>query len=276
MPLNAEFAGQALLNDDNKTTTQFVGDAKHNDMAGKDTFFTGEFNSVDLYYDPLVIGYAFIIWTRLPKWLETEFPAFKKITQNNFAGFDGLSDIELTTNTVTEGFSVNEYNVAASIGAKPSSFNLKHLEYSGSIIRNMYMFWSSMIRDPRTNIAVYPKIASEESEKEYRAFNHTGELMYIVTRPDANNYETEKGNIEFAAYWTAVMPKKIPIGHFNYTKGSQETPIEIDMPFSGMMHFGKNVNAKAKELLKDEGARLYSFDTENDFNTDSWNNVGSS
>jgi len=263
MPLQTAFGQGPLDNEGNKTTTQFIGNAGNDAMAGKDNFFTGEFNSIDLYYDPLIVGYAFIIWTRLPKWIEKQFPGFAKITQNNFAGFDGISDIELNTNTVTEGFSTNEYNVAASIGAKPSSFNIKHLEYSGNIIRNMYQYWVSMIRDPRTNIALYPKIEGED----YRAFNHTGELMYIVTRPDANNWEAK--NIEFAAYWTAVMPKKIPIGHFNYTKGSQETPIEIDIPFSGMMHFGNNVNVKAQELLASD-KRLYNFDSENEFNTDSW------
>ena len=180
------------------------------------------------------------------------------ITQKNFAGFDGLADIDLATAGVTEGFAQNEYHVAQNMSAKPSTFNLKHLEYSGSYIRNSYTHWVTGIRDPRTGIATYPK----KYDMDYKAINHTAELMHMVLRPDANN--TDKAIIEFAAYWTAVMPKKIPMSHFNYTKATQNVPIEIDMPFSGIMHWGPNVDKAAVQLLK---SKAHGFDwvTQNDF-----------
>ena len=202
---------------------------------------------------------AVIIWTRFPKWVADIYPDIKEITQKNFAGFDGLADIELATAGVTEGFASNEYHVAQNMGAKPSSFNLKHLEYSGSYIKNAYSYWVSGIRDPRTGIATYPKAHNME----YKAINHTAELMYIVLRPDANNYDHK--NIEFAAYWTAVMPKKIPLAHFNYTKATQNVPIEIDMPFSGIMHIGPAIDKAAHTLFNENKNHNFDWQTEADW-----------
>jgi hypothetical protein len=189
------------------------------------------------------------------------YPNFANLTQKNFAGFDGLSDLELSTAGVTEGFSPNEYHVAQNLGAKPSQFTLKHLEYSGNPVKNAYQHWVTCIRDPRTGIATYPA----RYQQDYMAINHTAELMYIVTRPDANNYEN-KQIIEFASYWTAVMPKKIPLGHFNYSKGTQNAPIEIDIPFSGVMHIGKNVDDAAAALLKAKSYRSYDFEEQDAYN----------
>jgi hypothetical protein len=221
-------------------------------------FYTGAFDADAQYYDPLVVGYAFIVWTRVPEWVEKEYPNFRMLTQKNFAGLDGLADIEINTIGVTEGFSANEYHIAQGIAAKPSQFNLKHTEYSGSPIKNAYQHWVTGIRDPRTGIATYPK----KYNLEYRAKNHTGELMYIVTRPDANNKE---GNIiEFAAYWTAVMPKKIALGHFNYAKATQNAPNEIDMPMAGIMNLGPKVDEAAVSLLR-SGKVGFDFVEEGDY-----------
>lgn len=230
--------------------------------SAKANFWTGDFNTNEQYYDPLLVGHAFIIWTRFPSWVTEEFPNFKSLSQKNFAGFDGLADIELTTAASTEGFAANEYHVAQSLGAKPSTFNLKHLEYSGSPIKNAYQHWVTGIRDPRTGISTYPK----QYGLDYRAWNHTAELMYIVTRPDANNYEGDKAKdiIEFACYWTAVMPKKIALAHFNYTKATQTVPIEIDMPFSGVMNISEKVDEAAVTLLR-AGQHGFSFEEENEY-----------
>lgn len=216
------------------------------ESAAQDNFWTGAFNDDRQYHDPLLVGHGFIIFTRFPDWVLKEYPNAKLLLQKNFAGFDGLQDIELQTAGVTEGFAANEYHVAQNLGAKPSSFNLKHLEFSGSPIGNLYTHWVTGVRDPRTGIATYPK----QYGIDYAARNHTAEMMYMVVRPDANN--TEKNIIEKAVYWTAAMPKKIALGHFNYTKATQNVPNEIDMPWSGVMHIGPKVDEAAYALLKSD------------------------
>lgn len=219
----------------------------------QENFYTGGFNGDKIYYDPLITGFAFIVWTRFPEWVTKYYPDIKSLTQKNFQGFGGLSDIDLTTAATTEGFSANEYHIAQNVGITPNEFTLKHNELSGSPIRNAYTHWVTGIRDPRTGIATYPK----QENLEYRAWNHTAELMYIMTRPDADN--VQKTIIEFACYWTAVMPKRIPIGHFNYDKATQNAPVDIEIPFSGIFHMSPKVDAAAANMLK-TGAHGFDFE----------------
>lgn len=226
--------------------------------SAQENFYTGGFNSDVLYFDPLLVGMAFIVWTRFPSWVTDEYPNIKLLTQKNFAGFDGLADLEITPADVTEGFATNAYQIAQNMGPKPNNFTLRHLEYSGSPIKNAYQHWVTGIRDPETGIATYPK----QYGMDYRAKNHTGELMYIVTRPDADNLE--KKIIEFACYWTAVFPRRIPLAHFVYTKGTQNAPVEIEQPFSGVMHISSKVDEAAVQLLKNS-QHGFDFREENEY-----------
>lgn len=225
-----------------------------NTIANNANFFKGSMNLQNLEFDPLITGYAFIVWTKIPSWVEKEYPGFKAMTQKNFLAFSGLDDIELQTSQLQFGFNANEYNAASGIQKNNTTFNLRHAELSGSPIKNMYQFWVTGIRDPETGIATYPKAYNLE----YAAKNHTGELMYIVTRPDANN--VDKKNIEFAAYYTNVFPKKIALGHLNYEQGQHDDQT-IDMPFNGNLHISPQVDEYAIELLR----TTYSFRTESMF-----------
>jgi hypothetical protein len=229
-------------------------------------FWQGTYNSSEMFYDPLITGYAFIVWTRLPVWVTNQFNNFAALTQKNFAGFDGFSDLEINTAGFTAGFTTNELHIAQNMGAKPNSFNIKMAEFSGSPMTAMWQYWVSGIRDPETGVATYPSLSSPKLD--YSLKNHTGELMYIVTRPDADN--VDMNNIEFAAYFTCVMPKRINMGHWNFTKGSQETPIEIEQPLSAIVHWGPKVTKKAKTLLKSNIG--FKFLHENDWNPDGTEN----
>lgn len=214
-----------------------------NSIASNDGFFKGSPNFQTLEFDPLITGYAFIIWTKLPAWVEEEFPGFKDMTQKNFKAFSGLSDIELAAGEVQYGFTGNAYSVATNITKGNTEFTLRHNEFSGSPIKNMYQLWVSGIRDPESGIATYPK----KYGVEYAAKNHTGELMYIMTRPDANN--VDKSNVEFAAYYTGVFPTRIPLGHLNFEEGSHDAQ-SIEIPFKANLHLSPKVDEHAQELLQ--------------------------
>lgn len=223
-------------------------------LATSESFFTGGLNLQKLEFDPLVTGTAFIIWTKLPTWVTNTFKGFKAMTQKNFKGLDGLSDIELQTGAYEYGFANNEYHAATTITKQNTDITLRHQEYSGNPIKNAYQFWVSGIRDPETGIATYPA----RFGLDYAAKNHTGSLLYIVTRPDANN--VNKKNIEFAAYWTNVFPTKLPIGHYNYSQGDANL-VEIEMPLKGNLHIGPKVDDFAYEQLR----TTYTFVTEDLF-----------
>jgi hypothetical protein len=221
-------------------------------------FFTGglDFNTLE-NYDPIVTGYAFIIWLSIPSWVDSATNgAFKHFTERNFKSFEGLSDIELQTQAYQYGFNNNEYNVPAGITKNNTEFTLKHQEYSGSPVKNMYQVWVSGIADPETGIATYPRLYNCD----YSMKNHTGTLLYIMTRPDANNVSEGINNIEFAALYTNAFPTKIPLGNLNYSNGEHNL-IETDIAFKGNMHIGPKVDELAKEKLKE----AYSFVTEGMF-----------
>lgn len=218
-------------------------------------FFTGGLNFHNLEnYDPLITGYAFIIWDNLPGWVEAVFPNFKYLTQKNFISFNGISDIELQTAEYNYGFSNNSYNVPAGIQKGNTEFSLTHKELSGSPIKNGYQFWVSGINDPETGISEYGAAFNID----YSMANHSCSMTYIVTRPDANNIE--RPNIEFSAYYTNVFPTKIPIGHFNYTQGTHDT-VDIEQSFKGTIHLGPKVDAYAASKLRE----AYMFLTEGNF-----------
>lgn len=223
---------------------------KNQGITNEGSWFTGHMNTQKLNFDPLITGYAFIIWTKLPFWVEKQYPNFADMTQKNFKSFEGLSDIELQTGQYTHTFNGNAYEFATSITKGNTDFTLRHQEFSGNPIKNMYQYWVSGIRDPETDIAVYPRAFNCE----YGAKNHTGELLYIMTRPDANNVDMP--NIEFSAYYTAVFPTKIPLGHLAYTQNTHDSP-EIDINFKGDLHIGPEVDAYAVEELK----KAYAFVT---------------
>lgn len=218
-----------------------------NKIASKNgSWFTGKMNTQILDFDPLVTGYAFFVWTKLPFWVKDTYPNFQYMTQKNFKAFEGISDIELQTAQYTHTFNANAYEYATSIQKGNTQFTIRHQEFSGNPIKNMYQFWVTGIRDPETDIALYPRAFGCE----YGAKNHTGELLYIVTRPDANNVQHH--NIEFAAYYTAVMPLKVPIGHFGYNQGDHNSP-EIDINMVGDFHIGPEVDDFAAEVLSGKG-----------------------
>ena len=207
------------------------------------SWFTGKMNTQKLDFDPLITGYAFIVWTKLPFWVEATYENFADMTQKNFKSFDGLANMELQTAQYTHTFNANNYEYATSLQKQNTNFTIKHQEFSGNPIKNMYQFWITGIRDPETDIAVYPRAFGCT----YGAKNHTGELLYIVTRPDANN--VMNNNIEFAAYYTAVMPTTLPIQHFAYNQGDHNSP-EIDINFVGDLHLGPEIDNYAAAVLQ--------------------------
>lgn len=215
-----------------------------NDIAKSKSFFTGHINDQAMEFDPLVTGYAFIIWTKVPVWLEQQFPGFKAMTQKNFTSFDGVEDMELSVVDYIHTFNENNHQTAGSLTKNNQQFSITHKEYSGSPIGNMYKYWVSSIRDPRTGIATYPY----EHNIEYASKNHTGELLYIVTRPDVNNVEHK--NIEFAAYYTNVLPSKIQLNQFNYSIGEHDT-VDYEQTFTATMHISSKVDNFASEKLRE-------------------------
>ena len=171
------------------------------------SFFTGVDDQVNLYLDPIVTGYAFIYWVDLPNWFEkdADLKYFKQLSEKNFRSFQGINSIELNTAQLQTGFAGHEINAVTGISRQNTEFQIGHKEFSGSPMTKMYQKWISMIRDPRTGVALYPKLYNVE----YGARNHSGQLLYIMTRPDATN--AGKNVVEYACFYSNVVPTNVPL-----------------------------------------------------------------
>jgi len=237
------------------------GLTEHVTDAGNASFFNGYVAHGNNMKDPYVSGYAFIKWIKVPTWIHTDQGKdFMQLTERNFKAFSGLADLEQETGGITAGFTNVELGFAKGTVSKPNEFTLKYQVKSGSDIDRYYNTWVSGIRDPKTGIATYPK----KSGLPYHSNNHTGILLYVVTRPDANNWGAgpDKSNIEFSALITHMMPKRIMMDHFNFEGGAHEFS-EKEQSFTGYLNFGQAVDAFA--IAQMNASKTYQFYNENDF-----------
>ena len=221
------------------------------DRSNGNNFFNGRFqlNKANLdAYDPFITGYAFIIWMELPAFFDqTRQQNFKNMTQKNFKSFSGIGDMTLNFDQISAGFTGNEYPVPTTIAKENTSFSLKHTEFAGSPIRDLYTYWVTGIRDFETGIAHYHGKVNSEGLK-YSMKNQVGELLYIVTDPSAG-VNNAADAIEFAAYYTNVIPTKIPQDHLNYNSGDHGV-VEVDIEFRGNFHMSEKINQLAASQLK--------------------------
>lgn len=220
------------------------------------SLFNGSLRTGVGSFDPYVSGFAFIKWVNLPSWIDQA--NFRALTQKNFKSMQGISNVELETEGVKGGFTNNEFHYTKGIGNKSSEFTLKYQEHSGSPLTRIYDHWVSGIRDPKTGIATYPS----RYNLPYHSAYHTGTLLYVVTRPDADNFGgLNSGNIEKAFLWTHVQPKRINLEHYNFEAGSHDF-FELEQQFTGVLHFGEAVDTWASTYIRD---KVYPFYTENSF-----------
>jgi hypothetical protein len=229
-----------------------------NDVPNTANYYKGWFNTVDKPVDPLVTGFAFIKWFGIPKWVTDPFAGFAALTEKNLRAFDLPGDIELQTGTTQAGFSQEETAYINGI-TKAQGFTMTHKEFSGSPVRHAYTHWVTGIRDPKTGVALYPKFGGVE----YSMKNHSASLLYIMTRPDATNFENPQ-IIEFASFFTNVIPLKAPLSHLSYSAGTQDSP-ELQMNFTGNMHIGQSVMDFASQQLASIGAS-HAYEYENGVN----------
>lgn len=216
-------------------------------FADADYFRGSQSSTRDKIIDPFVTGYAFIKWIHIPQWVVEPFggaDSVKAMFQKNTKAVQGLQSLTLNTEGTQAGLSTNELHHAMGI-QKNQGFSTTNQEYSGSPCREIYTHWVSGIRDPQTNLAMYPNWTPEG---EYGAKYHTGEAMYIVMRPDAYNKNANGRNIEFATYITNIQPTVIPMDHLNFQAG-QNSLVEFEQQFTGDLFWGPRVMEAAKAVI---------------------------
>ena len=221
-------------------------------MAGATNKFTGGFNT-SIIADPYLSGYAFTKWIGLPTWIDEIAGAdsvknYQAYSERAMRNFSGISSIDLSTVALNMGFSNSEAMFASGI-QNFQGFSMTHKELQGSPLSRFYSGWVQGIRDPRTNIAIYPQL---KDKKPYCAENHTCSLLYVVTRPDvmSTDADVKTNPIEYACLYTMVMPLRMPMDHYNFSAGSSDMT-DLEMSFAGVPHFGAAIMAYARKSYKD-------------------------
>lgn len=222
------------------------GTGEANTVLTGANLYNGAFNSASQEFDPYVSGYGYIFWLKYPEWVKAEYSNFKDLSERGMKDFNGLSDSTISAAGVQLGFSATEVNYAGGIQME-QGFSITYQVFSGSPLESAFAYWVSGIRDPITNVATYPNYPTNPNKGKYGAKYHSGALMYIATRPDALNPESPA--IEFASMYTNVIPTKIPLEHFNYSGGSNETKT-FSQEFFGKRHIGKPVMDLAAQVHK--------------------------
>jgi hypothetical protein len=241
-------------------TGLFSTPKKDFDLDKNPDWFDGQLNQLSpISVEPLISGYAFIKWLKVPKWVDgTGAPHtyFKQLTEKNLVSFKGNEDITLEDVKLTQGFSKTETSFAGGIGAVTSTFSMSHNEYSGSPVAKAYSYWVGGVRDPRTNIAVYPSFDHNPDKGKYGVKYHTGILLYAKTRPDFNIMQGVGGVtaldpevIEYASLYTNVMPTKILTSHQDFEAGTNDKAGPLEMEFLCKKVLGDSANKLALALL---------------------------
>jgi hypothetical protein len=202
----------------------------------------------DSYLDPFQTGLAFIYWIKLPTWFEKDedLKHFKTSTQKSFRGFQGMSDVTLNTTTVTSGFNGNEANYATNVTRGNTDFTLAFREYDQTPIRSLFRKWIYYIRDPNTGICLYPTTFNVD----YGCRNHSGQLLYVIMRPDVLN--TGAAAIEYAEVLYNVIPANDPKGTlFNYSIGQSDNISEISIDMKGVPDDSPAVKEYARTVVTD-------------------------
>jgi hypothetical protein len=236
-----------------------IADSVANNVSDS-LFLGGGLETDKQLLDPFVTGFALYKWIVFPKWVaeNTQFTTVDNCTtylEKTFREFSGISSFEISTGATQAGFTNREHMYITGSQLN-QGFNMKFKEFSGSPTGQIFTTWATGIRDPRTGVATYPRLANVP----YSAANHTGKLIYMVLKPSAGTATTiDPDMIEFATYITNIVPLKAPFDHFNYTAGSNDIP-EIDMPFTGDFHYGADVIKAATAVYEAMKDRIVSSD----------------
>ena len=229
--------------------TEVIEYQKNNLFAG--VWETGQGN-IDRF-DHMLTGYGFFFWTRPCRFMSETgvWDNFKALTERNFKALDGIQNFTLESDSITHGIAGNEFPTVTNLKKDITTITLKHQELEGSPIREFYQMWVTGIRDPETGLAHYHGLINSDKDWTYSLKNHSAEALYVYTDPSGANYKHGKGElgIEYACYFTAMVPTIIPQSHLNYAVG-EHAPIEVDVELRCLYHQSKVINELAKEYMQ--------------------------
>ena len=195
-------------------------------------------------YDFMVGGYGMFFWINLPTFMQSGNPTlatrFKNLTEKGATSFDGIQDMQVSTEDVTGGIAGNSFKQVTNMKDEFDTFTMKVYELQGSPYREAIEYWLTGIRDPKSGWATYHG-QIQQNGMTYSAANHSGELIYIATDPSGMK-------VEYACIVANVIPTKVPKSHLNLTHGEHQM-VQMDLEFTGVKYESRWITEKAQKIL---------------------------
>lgn len=197
-------------------------------------------------YDPFKGGFARIFMTRTPTFvadkssgMSEKLKTFKHILEYANTGIQGISDIDVTTETVTGGYVGREFTVPTIAKNNTTQFTISTYEFSGSPVRELIHWWISGATDFQSGFTTYHGVDIPVKQS-----NHTAEFFYVVT-----DQTGKSSGIEYVCMFANCFPSGLKLDHLNYRAGEHNI-VEYDVTFSCTMYDGPQINAIGAQLLE--------------------------
>ena len=211
-------------------------------------FFLGGLNVTRdalMQYDPLKTGFGRVFMIRKPIFVDDKIPdklrKFKHVLEYANTGVSGNNDIGVQFNEITGGYTGRKMEIPNIVSDDSNEFTIKTYEFSGSLMREVIMYWINGVTDLQTGLSTYYQDGTEEKPLAICQANHTAEFIYVVTDQTGRQ-------VEYACLWANCFPKNIKLDHFNYD-AAQHDIVQLDIAFTGTRYISPQINAKAKQLL---------------------------
>ena len=214
------------------------------------------FGDID-FRDPYTTGYHYIFFTKLPSGIENIYGSFMASSCLSVT-IPGITVNDITYN----GINNLKWNVPGTVEYDSQTVTIKFIEFYKMPISRMIGSWVSIFRNMMYGVAEEGKTL----QKDYK-----GRLMYVTTRFDGKE-------VEHAAVFTGIYPKKIPLDRFGSDKATHDkVEPEIDFSFD-CMYVGSEVITEASKLVDsvygDSVSSVNSYYSAAAGNTPSWKEWG--
>ena len=239
-------------------------------------FFLGGLNVTRdalMQYDPLKTGFGRLFMIRKPIFVDNKIPEkmkkFKHVLEYANTGVNGMTNIGMEFNPLEGGYTQRKMEIPNIAQDTMSEFTVQTYEFSGSLMREVIMYWINGVADIQSGFSTYYYDGTANDPNHGLPIcqaNQTAEFIYVVTDQSGRN-------VEFACLLANCFPKEIKLDHFNFESGQHDL-VKLDIQFTCTRYISPQINEKAKQLLTRYNVLMNSLNFHSGFSDDDLNKVG--
>ena len=249
----------------------------HNmENIGDYAFFLGGLNVTRdalMQYDPLKTGFGRIFMIRKPIFVDNKIPEkmkkFKHVLEYANVGVSGNDNISVRFSDMNGGYTGRKLEIPSIASDETDTLTIKTYEFSGSLMREVIMYWINGTTDIQTGLSTYYCDGTPNDPNYGLAIcqaNQTAEFIYVVT--DQSGKE-----VEYACLFANCFPREIKLDHFDYSAG-EHALVEMDINFTCTRYISPQINEKAKQLLTRYNVLMNSLNFHSGYTDEDLNKTG--